>query len=86
MNSTFKYWEIDGNLALTAVALDTVNFVSGPGISMTGGVGPSGIQYLEITNSGTGPIGETGITGPTGPKGLDGSASIPVVRWLWTPA
>ena len=77
MNSTFKYWEIDGNLALTAVGIDTVNFVAGPGISMTGGVGPSGTQYLEIANTGTGSIGATGEAGPvgaTGDAGVTGEA------------
>jgi Major tropism determinant N-terminal domain len=41
MNSTFKYWEIDGVLKLTAVALDTVNFISGTGITISGNGGVS---------------------------------------------
>ncbi len=35
MNSTFKYWEVDGVQKLTAVGLDTVNFKSGTGINIT---------------------------------------------------
>jgi hypothetical protein len=35
MNSTFKYWEVDGVQKLTATGLDTVNFVSGTGIDIT---------------------------------------------------
>jgi hypothetical protein len=34
MNSTFKYWQVDGALGLTAQGLDTVNFKQGPGISI----------------------------------------------------
>jgi hypothetical protein len=34
-NNTFKYWEVNGNLELTANGLDTVNFISGPGISIS---------------------------------------------------
>jgi hypothetical protein len=34
MNSTFKYWEVDGVPGLTAEGLDTVNFVSGTGIDI----------------------------------------------------
>jgi hypothetical protein len=34
MNSTFKYWEVDGVLGLTAEGLDTVNFIQGPGIGI----------------------------------------------------
>jgi hypothetical protein len=34
MNSTFKYWQVDGQPGLTAEGLDTVNFIPGPGISI----------------------------------------------------
>jgi len=34
MNSTFKYWKIDGQPGLTAEGLDTVNFIPGSGISI----------------------------------------------------
>lgn len=35
MNSTFKFWEVDGTQQLTAVGLDTVNFISGTGIDIS---------------------------------------------------
>ena len=35
MNSTFKYWEVDGQSTLIAQGLDTVKFVAGTGISIT---------------------------------------------------
>lgn len=35
LNSTFKYWEVDGEPGLTAQGLDTVNFVSTNGISIS---------------------------------------------------
>jgi hypothetical protein len=39
MNSTFKYWQLNGNTMtgnfLTAQGLDTVNFISGNGITMS---------------------------------------------------
>lgn len=34
MNSTFKYWQVDGQPGLTAEGLDTVNFIPGSGISI----------------------------------------------------
>ena len=41
MNSTFKYWKVDGVQKLTAVGLDTVNFISGSGITISGNGGVS---------------------------------------------
>jgi hypothetical protein len=35
MNSTFKYWQVDGTTELTATGLDTVNFISGDNITIT---------------------------------------------------
>jgi len=35
MNSTFKYWNVNGNTGLVAEGLDTVNFIPGPGIAIT---------------------------------------------------
>ena len=35
MNSTFKYWEVDGVQALTANGIDTVNFIGANGISIS---------------------------------------------------
>ena len=47
MNSTFKYWEVDGTQQLTATGLDTVNFISGTGIDITAN-GSSDPQSLTI--------------------------------------
>jgi hypothetical protein len=35
MNSTFKYWKVDGQQDLVANGLDTIQFVAGPGIQIT---------------------------------------------------
>ena len=35
MNSTFKYWEVNGSSGLVACGLDTVNFVAGSGVTIT---------------------------------------------------
>jgi hypothetical protein len=35
MNSTFKYWDVDGQDSLIAEGLDHVEFIAGPGISIT---------------------------------------------------
>jgi len=35
MNSTFKYWEVDGQQTLIAQGLDHVRFIAGPGINIT---------------------------------------------------
>ena len=34
MNSTFKYWEVDGQAGLTAEGLDTANFIAGTGVDI----------------------------------------------------
>ena len=53
MNSTFKYWQVNGNTQLTAVGLDTVNFIAGDGvtISANGAANPQ-----EITISASSPV------------------------------
>ena len=35
MNSTFKYWDVNGSSGLTACGLDTVNFIAGSGVTIT---------------------------------------------------
>lgn len=35
MNSTFKYWKVDGQPDLVANGLDTIRFVAGPGIQIS---------------------------------------------------
>lgn len=35
MNSTFKYWEVNGQPGLTAQGLDTANFIAGSGVTIT---------------------------------------------------
>jgi hypothetical protein len=35
MNSTFKYWKVDGQTDLVAKGLDTVKFIAGDGVSIT---------------------------------------------------
>lgn len=48
MNSTFKFWEVDGVQQLTANGLDTVNFVSGDNITITAN-GSATPQELTIS-------------------------------------
>ena len=78
MNSTFKYWEVDGQTTLEAVGLDTVKFVGASGITITT---DATTDPKRIIFSGTGgPIGATGprgatgfgATGATGPAGATG--------------
>ena len=72
MNSTFKYWEVDGVQQLTAQGLDTINFIAGDGIEITAD-GESSPQSITITNASvTGPTGSQGDTGPTGAQGDTG--------------
>lgn len=47
MNSTFKYWKVDGQDDLIAVGLDTVQFSAGNGIRIT--TDPNGSPYQRIT-------------------------------------
>jgi hypothetical protein len=47
MNSTFKYWQVNGVTYLTAEGIDTVNFLPRNGITITadGGTTPQSIQF-----------------------------------------
>ena len=55
LNSTFKNWEVDGNPGLIAFGLDTVNFISGNGISITANNAntPKSIRFDSTTSSST---------------------------------
>jgi hypothetical protein len=50
MNSTFKYWQVDGQDTLIAVGLDTMKFDHGPSISITTNTGsnPKSIRFDTI--------------------------------------
>jgi hypothetical protein len=81
MNSTFKYWQVDGDTGtqLVAVGLDTVNFIAGTGISITTdpNVIPQSITFSATQLTGpTGPTGQTGATGPTGWTGDTGPTGM----------
>ena len=65
MNSTFKYWNVNGSPGLTAVGLDTANFIAGSGIiisanpsnnsitfTSTGGGATANLSsYLQVSNA-----------------------------------
>ena len=67
MNSTFKYWEVNGNSTpgniLVANGLDWVNFVTGPGIGIT--VDPNALPHQSITFTNTA-MGGGGIWNQSG--------------------
>ena len=76
MNSTFKYWEVNGVQQLTAVGLDTVNFIAGEGISIVGD-GDATPQTLTISSTAVqgvqGATGSQGLTGTQGAQGIQGA-------------
>lgn len=72
MNSTFKYWEVNGVQQLTAVGLDTVNFVAGEGIEIVGD-GEATPQTLTISSTVQGIQGATGTQGVQGVQGIQGA-------------
>jgi hypothetical protein len=49
LNSTFKYWEINGELGLTAEGEDTINFIAGEGINLSAEI-TNGRKNLTIAN------------------------------------
>jgi hypothetical protein len=49
MNSTFKYWKVDGQQDLVATGLDTIRFEAGQGISITTDPNASPYQTLKIS-------------------------------------
>jgi hypothetical protein len=63
LNSTFKFWEVDGNPGLEAAGLDTVNFVAGSGITIdaNNNASPKSITFTATGGGGTG----TGNPGST---------------------
>lgn len=75
MNSTFKYWNVDGNPGLVAEGLDTVNFITGNGINIvtaTSGTNKSITFEVTATSGFTGSLGGIGYTGSQG-AGFTGS-------------
>jgi hypothetical protein len=58
MNSTFKYWNVNGVAALTAVGLDTANFIAGSGLSIS--ANPANNSLTFSTN-----LNNTTLTGTT---------------------
>jgi hypothetical protein len=86
MNSTFKFWEVDGVQKLTATGLDTVNFISGSGVDISAS-GSSDPQSITIAiddtvtvNSATQTLTNKTIQDPTftGDLTLDGSGDFTI--------
>jgi hypothetical protein len=67
MNSTFKYWNVDGHTGIAASGVDTVNFVSGTGINITA---------KEINGTKTLKIDAVSSLGPTGASGIVDSSIL----------
>jgi hypothetical protein len=81
MNSTFKFWNVNGVPGLTAEGLDTVDFITGPGMSIvtnTSGTHKSITFSAQVSgytgSSAAGFIGSVGYTGSYGAQGLRGYA------------
>jgi hypothetical protein len=58
MNSTFKFWEVDGAPGLTAEGLDTVNFITGNNISIVASntASPKSIEFAVTASGNTGAV------------------------------
>ena len=75
MNSTFKYWNVNGSPGLVAEGLDTVNFITGNGIDIitnTSGTNKSITFAVTATFGFTGSQGDIGYVGSQG-AGFTGS-------------
>ena len=58
INSTFKFWEVNGNTGLIAEGLDTVNFIAGSGITIEANNDSSPKTFtIAATGGGGGNIG-----------------------------
>jgi hypothetical protein len=53
MNSTFKYWNVNGASGLTAVGLDTANFIAGSGITISANPANNSITFTSTGGGGT---------------------------------
>lgn len=51
MNSTFKYWKVNGAAGLTAVGLDTANFIAGSGITISANSGNNSLTFTATGGS-----------------------------------
>lgn len=56
LNSTFKYWNINGSTGLEAFGLDTVNFIAGSGITIeaNNNASPKSITFTSTGGGGSG--------------------------------
>ena len=86
MNSTFKFWEVDGQDTLEAIGLDTIKIIAGPNMIITTDAAsdPKSITFSAIAYTGsrgftgsTGFAGSQGNAGFTGSIGFTGSQGIP---------
>jgi predicted metallopeptidase len=63
LNSTFKFWEVDGNPGLEAFGLDTVNFIAGNNITIQANNNASPKSITFSANSGVATIISDRFTG-----------------------
>lgn len=52
MNSTFKFWEVNGEPGLTAQGLDTANFIAGSGIGITADAANNSLTFTALGGGG----------------------------------